>query len=63
MQKAEQILQAMRKMGEIDSQETQVSSGELDNAKVLRPVRRGVCGKVPSIQKIPGNSPLSYPTT
>jgi hypothetical protein len=28
-----------------------MSSGELDNAKVLRPVRRGVCGKVPNISK------------
>lgn len=34
-----------------NSQETQVSSGEPDNAKVLRPVRRGVCGKVPGISR------------
>ncbi len=34
MQKAEQILQAMR------------GSGEPDDAKVSNPVRRGVCGKV-----------------
>ena len=34
MQKAEQILQAIR------------GSGEPDDAKVSSPVRRGVCGKV-----------------
>jgi hypothetical protein len=33
------------------SQQTQVSPGELDNAKVLRPVRRGVCGKVPEVSR------------
>jgi group II intron reverse transcriptase/maturase len=37
--------------GRPTSQQTQMSPGELDNAKVLRPVRRGVCGKVPEISR------------
>jgi hypothetical protein len=54
MQIAEQILQAMRKMGdkrtpigETATHSKHVSSGEPDDAKVSSPVRRGVCGKVP----------------
>ena len=65
MQKAEQIFQVMRKMGEkrtpigeIAIHSKHVSYGEPDDAKVSSPVWRGVCGKAP--EKVTRHFPTYY---